>query len=85
MRECVASHSNEIEKTVVNEEPEEVTLELPMMSKLKYRGCDSQQNYPLVQHMAVEFGEPEESDGTEDRNASETGEESLLEEDGTAE
>ena len=56
-----------------------------MMSKFKYRGCDSQQNYPLVQHMVVEFGEPEESDGTEDRNASETVEESLLDEDGTAE
>ena len=55
------------------------------MSKFKYKGCDSQQNYPLVHHMVMEFGEPEESDGTEDRNASETGEESLLDEDGTAE
>ena len=85
MTECVASHSTEIEKTVVNGEPEEVTLKLPMMAKFKYRGCDSQQNYPLVQHMVVECGEPEESDGTEERNASETGEESLLDEDGTAE
>ena len=38
-----------------------------------------------MQHVVVEFGEPEESDGTEERNASETGEESLLDEDGTAE
>ena len=78
MRECAESHSREMEETTTASEWEEVTFELPIM--FNYWRSDSRQINPMLRHMVVEFGEPEERDRAEDGNTANAGEEGLLDE-----